>query len=283
MIGAGKEISNGVPMSLAESAGTDYVCILQLTDSHLFAGDSGDLLGLDTLDSLNSVIDLVLGEISRMDLVLATGDITQDGSEDAYRRFIAASLRLPAPCHWIPGNHDNAVLMRQLGAASGLSRDWVDIGNWRIVLLDSSVSGSVAGRLADNQLQRLDDALATAGERHILVCLHHHPVDIGCDWMQPIGLQNADALFSRFTEQTAVKAVLWGHVHQEFDGKREGVRLLASPSTCVQFAADSEDFATDTLAPGYRWLRLYDDGRIETEVSRLPPGSYLPEPGASGY
>ena len=71
MIGAGKEISNGVPMSLAESAGTDYVCILQLTDSHLFAGDSGDLLGLDTLDSLNSVIDLVLGEISRILLRMA--------------------------------------------------------------------------------------------------------------------------------------------------------------------------------------------------------------------
>ncbi|MEH6564970.1 MAG: 3',5'-cyclic-AMP phosphodiesterase [Halopseudomonas sp.] len=270
-------------MSLAESAGTDHVCVVQLTDSHLFGGDSADLLGLDTLDSLNSVIDLVLGEIARMDLVLATGDITQDGSEDAYRRFIAASLRLPAPCHWIPGNHDDAALMQRLGAAAGMSRDWADIGNWRLVLLDSSVSGSVAGHLDERQLQRLDDAVATAGERHLLVCLHHHPVDIGCDWMQPIGLQNAEALFQRLYGQTAVKALLWGHVHQEFDDLRQGLRLLATPSTCVQFAAHSDDFATDTLAPGYRWLRLYDDGRIETEVSRLPPGSYLPDPGATGY
>ncbi len=270
-------------MSLAESAGTDYVCIVQLTDSHLFARDSGDLLGLDTLDSLNSVIDLVLNEIARMDLVLATGDITQDGSEDAYRRFISASLRLPAPCHWIPGNHDDAQLMQRLGNASGMSRDWVDIGNWRIVLLDSSIAGSVAGYLADSQLQRLDDALATAGERHLMVCLHHHPVDIGSDWMQPIGLHNSAALFDRLSDQSAVKAVLWGHVHQEFDRVRQGVRLLATPSTCVQFAADSRDFATDTLAPGYRWLRLYDDGRLETGVSRLPPGSYLPDPDAEGY
>jgi len=270
-------------MSLAESAGTDHVCIVQLTDSHLFARDSDDLLGLDTLDSLNSVIDLVLGEIARMDLVLATGDITQDGSEDAYRRFIAASLRLPAPCHWIPGNHDNAALMQRLGSASGMSRDWVDIGNWRIVLLDSSLDGSVAGHLSDTQLQRLGDALSTAGERHLLVCLHHHPVDIGCDWMQPIGLHNADALFARLAGQSAVKALLWGHIHQAFDTEYQHMRLLATPSTCVQFAADSEDFATDTQAPGYRWLRLYDDGRIETDVSRLPPGSYLPTPGAAGY
>lgn len=270
-------------MSLAESAGSDYVCILQLTDSHLFARERADLLGLDTLDSLNAVIDLALGEIARMDLVLATGDITQDGSEQAYRKFIAASLRLPAPCHWIPGNHDNAALMQQLGAASGMSRDWVDIGNWRIVLLDSSVAGSVAGYLSDTQLQRLDDALVTAGDRHLLICLHHHPVDIGSHWMQPIGLRNADVLFSRLAGQAAAKAVLWGHVHQQFDVQRDGLRLLATPSTCVQFTAGSDDFATDTLSPGYRWLRLYDDGHIETAVSRLPPGSYLPEPGAAGY
>ena len=126
-------------MSLAELAGTDYVCIVQLTDSHLFAADSDDLLGLDTLDSLNSVVDLVLSEIARMDLVLATGDIAQDASELAYRRFIEASLQLPAPCHWIPGNHDDAAMMQRLGAASGMSQDWVDIGSWRIVLLDSIV------------------------------------------------------------------------------------------------------------------------------------------------
>ena len=192
-------------MSLAELAGTDYVCIVQLTDSHLFAADSDDLLGLDTLDSLNSVVDLVLSEIARMDLVLATGDIAQDASELAYRRFIEASLQLPAPCHWIPGNHDDAAMMQRLGAASGMSQDWVDIGSWRIVLLDSSVSGSVAGYLADSQLQRFDDALATAGDRHLLVCLHHHPVDIGCSWMQPIGLRNTVTFFDRLAFQSAVK------------------------------------------------------------------------------
>ena len=51
----------------------------------------------------------------------------------------------------------------------------------------------------------------------------------------------------------------------------------------MQFAPSSNDFATDTQAPGYRWLRLYDDGRIETAVSRLPAGQFLPDPEADGY
>ena len=50
---------------------------------------------------------------------------------------------------------------------------------------------------------------------------------------------------------------------------RGNVRLLASPSTCVQFTPGSEDFAVDTLAPGYRWLRLLPDGTLETGVARV--------------
>ena len=101
------------------SLGSDFVCVVQLTDSHLFADAEGDLLGLQTQASLDAVVDMVLEQISRMDLVLATGDITQDGSEAAYRRFIASSLRLPAPCYWIPGNHDDAELMARLTALDG--------------------------------------------------------------------------------------------------------------------------------------------------------------------
>ena len=265
------------------SLGSDFVCVVQLTDSHLFADAEGDLLGLQTQASLDAVVDMVLEQISRMDLVLATGDITQDGSEAAYRRFIASSLRLPAPCYWIPGNHDDAELMARLGKPLGLTRDWVDIGNWRIVLLDSSILGAVSGHLSQATLNSLDDALATVGDRHVLVCLHHQPVSIGSDWMEPIGLLNASDLLTRLEPDPRVKAVLWGHIHQHFDQPLGHLRLLATPSTCVQFAPSSNDFATDTQAPGYRWLRLYDDGRIETAVSRLPAGQFLPDPEAVGY
>ncbi|PRB84031.1 3',5'-cyclic-AMP phosphodiesterase [Pseudomonas sp. MYb185] len=261
----------------------DSICVVQLTDSHLFADPQQRLLGLDTLASLNAVIDQVLDECPQIDLVLATGDITQDGSAAAYERFIDAVARIPQPCHWIPGNHDDAVLMAELGEERGLNRDWVDIGQWRIVLLDSSVSGSVAGYLDQQQLARLDQALSSAGQRHVLVCLHHHPVPIGSDWMEPIGLGNADQLLARLDAEPQVRGVLWGHIHQQLEQRRGTMRLLASPSTCVQFAVASSDFATDNQPPGYRWLRLYDDGRIDTAVSRLPPGSFLPQAGASGY
>ncbi len=271
-------------MPLSDTADvSESVCIVQLTDSHIFADAQERLLGVDTLASLNAVIDQVQLECPQIDLVLATGDITQDASEQGYRRFIEAVSRLPGPCHWIPGNHDDAALMAELGREHDLNRAWVDVGAWRTVLLDSSVSGSVHGALDQRQLLRLDEALDSAGSRHVLICLHHHPVSIGCDWMEPLGLHNADQLLSRLDADQRIRAVLWGHIHQQLEQRRGTVRLLASPSTCIQFAVASSDFATDTQAPGYRWLRLYDDGRIDTAVSRLPQDSFLPEPSASGY
>jgi Icc protein len=173
--------------------------------------------------------------------------------------------------------------MAEVGRPLGLSRPWVDLGNWRIVLLDSSVAGSVAGQLADQQLALLDQALASAGDRHILITLHHHPVDIGCDWMRPLGLRNAEQLLQRVAADPRIKVVLWGHVHQDFDQQLGHTRLLATPSTCVQFAPASTDFSTDTQAPGYRWLRLQADGSLQTGVERLAAVRFVADPEASGY
>src|SRR5690606_601033 len=123
----------------------------------------------------------------------------------------------------------------------------------------------------------------TGGERHLVLSLHHHPVRIGGGEMESVAVRSADRLWQRLDAEARVRTVLWGHIHQQLEQQRESVRLLASPSTCVQFAAGSSDFATDQQAPGYRWLRLHDDGRMETGVSRLAPGSFPPEAGASGY
>jgi Icc protein len=159
----------------------------------------------------------------------------------------------------------------------------LDIGAWRVILLDTLVPGEVFGQLRQAQLDMLDQALAEAPQRHHLICLHHHPVSIGSRWMDGIGLRNRDALFEVVDRHPAVKALLWGHIHQEFDGSRNGVRLLATPSTGVQFTPGSERFDVDKLAPGYRWLRLYADGRLETGVSRVVGVDFDVDYSVKGY
>jgi len=257
--------------------------LVQLSDSHLFAEADGTLLGMSTRESLQRVVELVRRQQPHIDLMLATGDLSQDGTLESYQQFRALTAAIGAPMRWIPGNHDEPQIMAHAAVHSDLLEPVVDVGNWRVTLLDSAVPGSVPGYLQDQQLQLLAQALSEAPSRHHLVCFHHHPVPIGCAWMEPIGLRNPEALFAVLDRFPQVKAVLWGHVHQEIDRERNGVRLLASPSTCIQFAPGSEDFSVSEQAPGYRWLRLHADGRLETGVERLVGFAFTVDYGSNGY
>lgn len=260
------------------------VLLVQLTDSHLFAAADGSLLGMRTADSLACVVAQVQAEQSRIDLLIASGDLSQDGSPASYRRFREATSRLQAAAtRWIPGNHDALDALREAAEGTALLEPVVDLGDWRVILLDSTVPGSVPGFLAAGQLALLARALDEAAGRHCLVVLHHHPLPVGCAWLEPLGLRNADALFAMIDRHPQVRALLWGHIHQEYDQWRHGVRLLATPSTCVQFEPGSAQFQVGRQAPGYRWLQLAADGTLETGVSRLAGFAYQPDPGLEGY
>lgn len=271
---------------MSGAAITEADCVLelvQLTDSHLFADAQGKLLGLETCHSLARVVERVLAERPRVDLLLATGDLSQDGSPDSYRHFRRHTDPIDAPKRWCPGNHDEREAMYQVAAGTELMSPVIDLGGWRVVMLDSLVPGAVFGQLAASQLALLETALAEAPQRHTLVCLHHHPVSIGSRWMDGIGLREPEALFAVLARHAQVRALLWGHIHQSFDQTRGDLRLLASPSTSVQFEPGSEDFQIASHSPGYRWLRLHPDGRIDTGVSRVEGLVFQVEDGVKGY
>lgn len=259
------------------------VLLVQLSDSHLFADAGTTLLGMNTRASFARVVEQVLAEQPRIDLMIASGDLSQDGTLESYEVFKQMTAAIPAPARWFAGNHDEPHGMEAAARGTELLEPLVDIGNWRVTLLNSAVPGSVPGYLADDQLQLLAQALSEAPDKHHLICLHHHPVPIDCQWMKDIGLRNPHALFEVLERFPQARALLWGHIHQEIDRELNGLRLLASPSTCIQFKPRSEDFALDTLAPGYRWLRLMPDGHIETGVSRLQGFEFAPDFSSTGY
>ena len=263
---------------------SDVISVVQLTDAHLCESPGGTLLGMDTDHSLQSVVDLVRAEVPHIDLLLGTGDLSDSGSSPAYARIEEQFSRLCKESLWLPGNHDDRGHMEATVKSHRIGVG-VRAGNWQILMLDSQVPGKVGGRLGEPELMRLE-AMLESGEAqglHTLVCLHHQPVDIGCDWLDEQKVADADAFFAVLDKFTGVRGVLWGHVHQEHDSVRGDVRLLASPSTCVQFAPQSALFKADDKPPGYRRLNLHPDGRIETEVSRVRDVEFHVELDSGGY
>ncbi len=87
---------------LAKRSPSSSVLLVQISDSHLFAEADGALLGMSTRDSLEKVVDLVLAEQPQVDLVVASGDISQDGSVESYEAFRRISTQIAAPRAGLP-------------------------------------------------------------------------------------------------------------------------------------------------------------------------------------
>ena len=263
----------------------DVVRVVQLTDTHLCESRGGTLLGMDTDHSLQAIIDLVRRERPDVDLLLGTGDLADGGAQSAYDRLQAYLDQLTPNNYWLPGNHDSRPRMETAASDPARLSGELRSGQWQILMLDSQIPGKVEGLLGEDELARLDQRLQAASTEglYTLVCLHHQPVKVGSRWIDEQMISDADAFFDVLDNYPGARAVLWGHVHQEIDRERNGVRLLASPSTCVQFAPDSEGFKADDQPPGYRWLDLYSDGRIETGVSRDCDTSFQIDLDSGGY
>lgn len=244
--------------------------VLQITDTHLFAASDGCLLGLNTEQSLEAVMAEIRARRLPADMILATGDLVHEGTPAAYRRIFSHLESFQLPVYCLPGNHDEAGTLQQ-SLKCGLLHYTAHThkGNWNFIFLDSTVAGSDGGHLGTAALQTLEQQLSADPESHTLVCLHHQPVLMGSRWIDTMAVDNADEFFSIIDRHDQVRGILWGHVHQDFDQMRNHVRLMASPSTCIQFLPGSDGFSVDNEAPGYRWLSLHEDGRIETGVQRL--------------
>jgi Icc protein len=250
-------------------AGTQLLRLLQITDSHLFGDPQGELLGLVTRETFELVLGMALDGEVPVDAIVLTGDLVHDESPEGYQYLARAMAGTGVPWFCIPGNHDRTELMRRyLGAAYVGPIAARRLGPWRLVFLDSTVPGCEGGHLSPERIQRLE-ALIVADPDPTLVFLHQHPIPIRSLWMDTMGVDNGEELLDCCDRHPQVKAVIYGHVHQEVEAWRGGYPVLGAPSTCLQFLPGSEEFTLDSRAPGFREVLLFPNGRLRTRVVRL--------------
>jgi len=241
--------------------------ILHLTDPHLFADIRGELRGTVTYSSRSAVLDHYRSSDWNADIAVVTGDLIQDDSAAAYDHFRDLMAGLGMPVHCVPGNHDIRALMEKTCRVPPFSYcAYEEIGDWLLVGIDSCVKGEAGGRVSEQELERLTTTIADSSAKHVMVCLHHPPVPMGSTWLDSVGLANGDDFLERLHAAGRVRLAVFGHVHQAYDEEHDGIRIIATPSTCRQFKPRSDKFAVDDLPPAYRRINLSADGNFETEL-----------------
>lgn len=241
--------------------------LIQITDCHLHADPEGRCRTGFAYPQLEAVVAAASRRYP--DLVLVTGDVSEDESPESYALAEQALSRLDCPWHWLAGNHDDpATMARQRPLPAAL-----DAGRWRLLIVDTYWAGHDGGQLSDATLAGLGEALEQPSERPTLLAMHHPPVAVGSAWLDELGLRSADALAALLCGQPQVRGIVCGHIHQAFAGHLEtesgAVPVYGCPSTSDQFLRGSAAFAVDEASrPGFRVIDLRGEG-LGTWVERV--------------
>jgi|TARA_B100000315_G_scaffold259869_2_gene317773 Icc protein len=248
--------------------------VLQISDLHLLYERGATLIGVDTEKSLRAVLGAALSR-DFPDVLLVTGDIAHQPVKETYDKALSVLREYyDGPLLCVPGNHD--VLAAMLEA--GLTTDAVQVEGWSVCAFDTHEDDSLAALWTPEAEAALDTWLASASG-NLLLATHHPLVEVGCPWLDPDRLDNAEALLDSFCAYNTdnakhgvggqIRAVVFGHAHQEVEATLDALQLYGAPSTCFQFRPEAQKFSIDSRSPGCRWLELNEDGTVDTHVQRV--------------
>jgi Icc protein len=232
------------------------VRIIQLTDFHLMVDPNAEIRGICTRDRFDRVLAAVNARHGDADRLVVTGDFTHDEQLATYEIVRGALASWYSRLRMIPGNHDDRTLMRQVFSdriqeLGGRIVFTEELAGWQLIGLDSHVPGKLHGQLGVDQLAWLDQLLQLNRQPTCLF-VHHPPIAMQSEWLDQVGLEDADELLATLRRYSHVRLVCTGHVHQE--------------RTVID---EQETLEIDSVSPGYRVIDLLPNGEVQTWVARV--------------
>jgi 3',5'-cyclic-AMP phosphodiesterase len=251
------------------------VLLAQLSDLHL----CDEWEGVDPASQVKQVVDTVSALPNSVDAVVVTGDLTDDGSEENYRRARHLLEPLRVPIHVLPGNHDDRRRLREAFDLPGSGEEPVNysvrVGELRLVALDSVVPGRDPGAYDPEQLRWLDEELRRDSEAPTVLAVHHPPLATGAPDWDAINLEPSDrrALGEVVARHPQIRAILGGHLHRAATAILAGCAVFSGPSACLQVRPDFTGNQVEFVQPPGFALHVLRGGDFVSQVEMLGPGS----------
>ncbi|CAC9644937.1 3',5'-cyclic-nucleotide phosphodiesterase (EC 3.1.4.17) [uncultured Gammaproteobacteria bacterium] len=222
---------------------------IQISDCHI--DDTEQSLGVNTHQNLAHIIDKIAPIQS--DALLISGDLTHHGTLTSYKKLKKLLAPIQSNIFVLAGNHDDAHNLATVFPAYLFNK--ISIGAWEIISVDSVQAKKTSGYLTKDVLLELDKQLSNSKSKYILVVLHHPIVPMCSTWDDSLSLENPQDLFTILDKYLKIQAVLFGHAHESAEFERNGLKIIACPSTAVQF--------TDEKRIGFNHYTLHNNGHLE--------------------
>jgi len=162
--------------------------------------------------ALTSVLEEI--RTGRFDVVVHTGDMTQDGEEAQYQKVSRLFAGLDTPVIFMPGNHDARaggldLFEKYVGPPNGVT----EIGDAVIIHVNSAFEDANEGRVGMIRFNMIREALSRYSHKKIkVVAMHHHIIPVPMSGRERNILQNAGDILDLIV-RSDVDLVLLGHRH----------------------------------------------------------------------
>ena len=219
--------------------------LAQLSDLLVQAPGATNDLGDDSYAALAAAGERVTGLAPQPDVVVLTGDLTDHGTPEERAQLLELLAPLPMQLLPVAGNHDE-----RLGLAdafpdidtTGPAPFWQwtrDLGEVRLIGLDTTIEGRHDGELCATRLEWLDAELTAAPEQPTVIAMHHPPFETGIWWMDAGALRTGgDAMQAVVGRHPQVRRVLCGHHHRSIVTSWGPTVVSVAPSTSHQIHYD---------------------------------------------
>lgn len=249
--------------------------VVQITDIHLMAESGAKLLGVDTAVTLQKVLDTIAALSPPPEMIIATGDLADDGSVTTYKRLRHLLAGVDIPVYVLAGNHDGIDEMHDSLLDENINFvDTARVGHWTFMFVNTQVAGQSHGFISPDEMSLLKANLELAGEAPVVVALHHTPMlicrEANCQ------LQNVTEFNRLLDGFPGIKAVIAGHTHIAAAKVNSSYTQYTTPSTFAQIAhgSGSDSFegefwkshTMDGSSHGFRVLDLQPDGQFNSQV-----------------
>lgn len=267
--------------------GNSDVLIAQITDTHVgYDADAGE--NEFNFVRFREVLEHLRSQSVQPDLLILSGDITDNGQSDCYGRVRDLLAACPFPVHVIPGNHDNREELLRIfpdsPTADGFVQYAIEVDDLRILCLDTFEPGRHGGAFCEIRARWLASELAAYPDRPTVLFMHHPPVVAGIDWMDP---RPQEAWFKRFHDTVAgqrqIVAIQAGHLHRPLHASVEGIPISVTPAVAPAVSLDlaaidaekADERAIVEAEPPFYSLHLWRGGTFVSHFQPVGPWQTL--------
>jgi len=253
------------------------IYLVHLTDIHISAPGRTPLFGLRTAEKLATVVSNIAALQLKPACIIISGDLTHDGDTEDYRYLRellnGAEQELGIPIHVALGNHDRRKPFREgyLGEQPTDESYYYSfmVQGLRVIMLNTQVEGTHAGRLDERQLEWLKTILAEPAPRGTILVHHHPAVKTPTDLMDDHLLENPLELAEAAAGRDVI-GMLSGHIHYHNVGSLNGILCAAADGVAFgldPLAAESMRFLERS---GYNLITVKDRSMIVQPI--VAPG-----------